>query len=321
MNNMPYELIARYLAGECNESEEQQVREWARQHPGLMDECTEMWQQIPAQEFNPDTESALRKVNIRIDKKKNRSKRLYLFAACAAAAVLVFVSIIAIRFTDPATVAHTDNLLSLNTGTTETLEYTLPDGSKISLNRSSVLTYPKAFDGNTREVYLEGEAFFDVAPNAEKPFIIHANNTKTTVVGTSFGIRAIENEDKVVVTVSTGVVNLSAEGKSDYVKLTQGEQGICLPKKEVLEKNANPDPNLLAWKTKILIFKQSPLTEVAKAIENTYHTPVTVDRSIAGLQLTSTFERRSLEEVMQIIGLSLQVEVETNENGILITTK
>lgn len=366
MDHIPYELIARYLAGECTDSEKQQIRAWSEKHPQLMEEYTSIWQKtISPAGFNPDVEHALRKVNARIDEKektdgrqqmldstqkvdtkqqtdapqkkkktdaqqpkmdtqqkKIRSKRLYLFAACAAAAVLVFISIITIRMSDSSGLPYnTDTLLALTTGTAETREYTLPDGSTISLNQSSTLRYPEVFTGDTREVYLEGEAFFDITPDAAKPFIIHANNTITRVVGTSFGVRAVKGEEKVVVTVATGIINLSAEGKKEYVEVKQGEQGFCLPKENVTEKYAQPDPNLLAWKTKILVFKQSPMSEVVKVIENTYHTPIHIDESISGLQLTSTLDKRSLEDIIQIIEMTLSIQSEQTENGILLTAE
>lgn len=286
-----------------------------------IEEHIKVWQEASSTRFTPDVEAALQKVNRRIDErtKRVRSRRLYLMIGSAAAVALLLIGIIGIQYRETTTEGFAGSLLALETGIGETLEYELPDGSRISLNHSSSLRYPDSFTGDTREVYLEGEAFFDIAPDATKPFIIHANNTQTKVVGTSFGIRAIDNTNEVVVTVATGIVNLSAKGKSEHIELKKGEQGICLPKEKVLEKNATPDPNLLAWKTKILVFKQTPLTEVAKVIENTYQTNVSVDSSVSDLHLTSTFEKRSLEEVMQIIGLSLQVQVESGEQGILLT--
>lgn len=289
-NNIPYKQIARYLAGEGKENEE----------------------------FTPDVEQALQKVNHRIDAKaKKQSRRLFTWVGGAAAAVaVILISIFGIQYGGSLKDTWKDSLLVLETGINNTLEHELPDGSKIWLNRSSVLRYPKVFTGATREVYLEGEAFFDITPNTQKPFIIHANNTQTQVVGTSFAVRAVKDEEEVVVTVSTGIINLSAEGKADYIELKQGEQGICHPKEQKLEKNTNPDPNVLAWKTKTLIFRQTPLTEVARVLENTYHTSISVNSSIASLQLNSTFEERSLDDIMHIIEMTLQIQVRKHENGI-----
>lgn len=322
MENIPYELIARYLAGECNDNEKQQVLEWSRKHPDIMDEFSKIWEHDASGEFSPDVEKALQNVNQRIDTRKGRSKRMLLYmsgaVAAIAAVVVILISIISPQNQDaPVNIQVNSSLLTLNTEVNETREYQLPDGSKVWLNQSSSLKYPESFTNDSREVYLEGEAFFDIAPNKEKPFIIHANNTQTRVVGTSFGIRAVKDADEVVVTVSTGIVNLSAEGKTGHIELKQGEQGLCKTEEKKLEKNNNPDPNLLAWKTKVLIFKQSPLTEVARIIEDAYHIPVTVDSSVADLQITSTFDQLSLEEITQIIEITLQIKAEKSENGII----
>lgn len=323
MKNIPYELIARYLAGECSDDEKQQVMEWSRQNPDQMNEFEKMWEQIPSDEFNPDIELALQKVNTRIDtRKEKKPKRLFFLMGGAAAAIAVIFILMNIFTTSTESTIKNfgvNGLLTLSTNMNETVEYQLSDGSKIWLNQSSSIHYPEAFTGDTREIYLEGEAFFDIASNPEKPFIIHANNTQTRVVGTSFGIRAVKEEREVVVTVSSGIINFSTEGKSDHIELKKGEQGICNTEEKKLEKNENPDPNLLAWKTKVIIFNQTSLSEVGKILENVYHIPVSVDDSVANLQITSTFDQLSVEEVLQIIELTLQVKAEKDEEEIRIT--
>ncbi len=322
MENIPYELIARYLAGECNDNEKQQVLEWKLQNPEMMDEFTKMWAEIPSNEFTPDQELALQKVKYRIStQKEKKAKRLPLFVGGIAAAVaIVFILInVIIKETQDNTLQSNDtSWLTLSTDTDEIEEYLLPDGSKVWLNQSSSIQYPQVFEGNTREIHLEGEAFFEIAPNADKPFIIHANNTQTRVVGTSFGVKARKDNSEVIVTVSTGIINFSAEGETDHIQLVKGEQGICNPKERILEKNTSPDPNLLAWKTKILIFEQSSLTQVSKLLEEVYHTPVTVDNSVADLRITSTFDQMSLSEILQIIELTLNIHAEETPDGIML---
>lgn len=320
MENIPYELIARYLAGECSDDEKQQVLEWGKQHPGLMDEFVSLWKQIPANEFIPDVELALQKVNSRLNTvKKSGSKKRYLFigiAAAAVAAIFILMNIVMTPSGDMPEDLGDGLLLTLSTDIKETKECLLPDGSKVWLNQSSEIRYPEVFTGDTREIYLQGEAFFDIAADADKPFIIHASNTQTRVVGTSFGIRANKESEEVIVTVSTGIVNLLAEGKSEHIQLRHGEQGICNTGEKKLEKNTNPDLNYLAWKTKVLVFKQSSLAEVAKVLEDVYYVPVSVDDSVAGLHLTSTFDQLSLNEIVQIIEITLGVRAENSSKGI-----
>ena len=320
MENIPYELIARYLAGECTDDEKQQVLEWSKQHSDLMDEFVSLWKQIPTNEFTPDVEIALQKVSSRIGTpEKSKSKKLFLFVGIAAVAVAAIFILINIVRTSPQGISDNlggESLLTLSTDIKETKEYLLPDGSKVWLNQSSEIKYPETFTGDTREIYLEGEAFFEIVPNTDKPFIIHANNTQTRVVGTSFGIRANKESKEVIVTVSTGIVNLLAEGKSEHIQLRHGEQGVCSTGDKKLEKNTNPDLNYLAWKTKVLVFKQSSLTEVAKVIVDVYQTPVSVNSSVAGLHLTSTFDQLNLDEILQIIEITLGIKAERNSQGI-----
>lgn len=327
MKNIPYELIARYLAGECNDSEKQEIIEWSKKYPDEMAEFYKIWNQASVNDFNPDIEAALTKVNTRIEannelgRKFTKKRILWALTAAATIAVILF-GFWWSNMQDTTTNSINRTLLTVATQEKETIELLLPDGSKVWLNHLSNLKYPEIFQGNTREVYLEGEAFFDISPNANNPFIIYANNTQTRVVGTSFGVKALKETDEVIVTVATGIINFSAkEQASKYIELKQGEQGICKPEEKKLEKKDSSDLNLLAWKTKILTFKDTPLLEVAKLVEDIYHTPITVDDTIADFQITSTFNQLDLKEIIQIIEITLEINAEIGDSGILLTER
>jgi len=155
-------------------------------------------------------------------------------------------------------------------------EYALPDGSFVTLNSNSKLVYPKHFKGNTREVTIYGEAFFDVKPNPEKPFIINAGNARVKVVGTSFNVSAYPETETVEVVVKTGkvqVTNKNAEALSDanQVFLIPGEKGTLFNKSSILEKSQNSNLNYLAWKTRDFIFNDMPLNEVFQCLAKIFH--------------------------------------------------
>ena len=99
---------------------------------------------------------------------------------------------------------------------------TLSDGSVITLNKRSSITYPSKFKGNTRAIALKGEAFFNVAPDKKKPFIISVNDVQVTVVGTSFNIKSENGNTEVV--VETGIVRVTRSGKT--VELNAGEKVV-----------------------------------------------------------------------------------------------
>ena len=150
--------------------------------------------------------------------------------------------------------------------------YALSDGSVVALNRGSKLLFPKKFKGDIREVTIVGEAFFDVVPNPEKPFIINAGNAQVKVLGTSFNVCAYPGSETVEVIVETGKVqvintqtDLPAENREVF--LTPGEKGTFYTENHLLEKTMNLDPNFLAWKTQSLVFTKVPLIDVVKSLE------------------------------------------------------
>lgn len=134
-----------------------------------------------------------------------------------AAVLVLFISFPLYNYVTKAIEVKTTDVPTLQISKAHTgkmLKLILEDGSEILLNSGSVIKYPKHFDKNKREVYLEGEAFFKVTHNAAKPFIVNTGKIKTTVLGTSFNIRAYPEIDQIKVTVATGKVGVAATGKT-----------------------------------------------------------------------------------------------------------
>ncbi|MCG8696605.1 MAG: FecR family protein, partial [Bacteroidales bacterium] len=141
---------------------------------------------------------------------------------------------------------------------------TLPDGTKVTLNYQANLHYPKHFRKKTRDVKLEGNAFFEVAKNKNKAFVIETDKSLVEVLGTSFDIQAKQN--KTIVTVASGKVRVSNKIKERiYVELTPNEQAIHEGEK-VYKHNVQVD-NFLSWKTGIFRFKNHSLNEVMEILE------------------------------------------------------
>ena len=180
------------------------------------------------------------------------------------------------------------------TGVTETV---LPDGSEIAINESSRLTYPKKFVKTERKVILEGEAFFEVKRDEEKPFRVEANDVLITVLGTSFNVRAIQEEKIVEVWVETGKVMVTNPGRTESIILINGEKGIYNRELDKLEKIIESEPNTLFWKTKTLIFRKTPLNRVFQTLERVYSVTIKVDnQKILNCRLTGRFKNQSIDE-------------------------
>lgn len=196
---------------------------------------------------------------------------------------------------------------------------TLPDGTQVSLNSNTHLKYPKKFARNIREVTIEGEAFFEVKPNKNKPFIIHAGNAQIKVLGTSFNVNAYPETNKVEVIVETGkvqVTNKTAETiQTNELILAPGDKGTLDCSSNAMQKTTNRDPNFLAWKTHNLYFKATSLSEVIDNLEKVYKVNIRLaDTKLNDLRLTARFNDYSLDFILKVIETTFNIEVQ-NENG------
>jgi transmembrane sensor len=197
--------------------------------------------------------------------------------------------------------------------------FTLPDGTVVSLNSDTKINYPKQFAANTREVTIEGEAFFQVKPNKSKPFIIHAGNAQIKVLGTSFNVNAYPAAKTLEVIVETGrvqVLNKTALSKeNNELILTPGEKGTMDYLGNFLIKSTNQNPNFLAWKTRKLVFKATLLSEVVENLQKVYKVNIRLaDPKLNGLLLTAQFNDYPLDFILKVIETTFKIEVQ-QDNG------
>ena len=192
----------------------------------------------------------------------------------------------------------------------------LDDGSVITLNASSKLIYPRKFDKSERRVKLIGEAFFDIAKNPNKAFIINAKDAEVKVLGTSFNINAATN--KVEILVKTGKVQFSSINKP-------GNKLILIPgdfaslQESNLEKIESRDDNYLSWKTRQMIFKGTKLQEVAKVLNRTYQVQIHFQEAeFKDLALTTTFDHEPLDDILNYMCSPFSLTYEKKGNQILI---
>lgn len=195
----------------------------------------------------------------------------------------------------------------------------LPDGTKVRLNADSKLIVPASFEGETREVTLIGEAFFDVARDESKPFLIHTGNIVTKVLGTSFNVRAYHNDENIQVVVKSGKVSVEKANNAG-----KGEKAILLPMelvtyhqsgKLVKEKVDNP-AHYLSWKENIIYLHDARWLEIETTLERWYGKKINVSGEPAlGKGYTGTFKDLSLEGVLDRMSYSLNFEYEFDKNN------
>lgn len=152
----------------------------------------------------------------------------------------------------------------------ETKEVILPDGSKVDLNSGSYILYRNAFDGDTRDIYLVGEAVFDVAKNKEKPFIVHSGEVSVTALGTKFNVKAYLEDDILRATLLEGKIKVGCGNSKDYY-LKPGQQLSHNKETHEIEIKEVDGDFVTAWQRGEIVLRQASLKEVTIALEKRYN--------------------------------------------------
>ena len=184
------------------------------------------------------------------------------------------------------------------------MEVTLPDGSQIMLNRYSSLTYPKRFKGDSREVTLNGEGFFNITKNPNKPFIVTAEMMKVQVLGTQFNIEAYANNPDVKTTLIEGSVMVSIDSTDEQMILHPSESAIYNKKNKTLELAVEDETvATMAWQSNSFIFDKQTLQEIVRKLGNSFGVAIEIDNhDLANYRLTAKFNNdESLEEILTLL--------------------
>lgn len=194
----------------------------------------------------------------------------------------------------------------------------LPDGTVAFLNSNSHLTYPQKFRGSNRTVQLSGEAFFKVAKNPRKPFIIETKIAQIKVLGTQFNVNTTGNK-RVEVLVKTGVVSLSSnENAADHLLLKKGDFGMV--EAGQVKTAEVPDENYLSWQTKKFQFNNERLKNVVEVLGHAYARKIVLASvSLDSARLTSTYNQASLETIIQSLCLTFHLQATQKNNEIVLS--
>ena len=190
---------------------------------------------------------------------------------------------------------------------------TLPDSSVVTLNKTSQLVYPDRFAGNTREVDLKGEAFFDVAHDKSKPFMIHVNGVTVRVVGTSFNIKSAGDSTEVI--VETGIVQVMQQDVE--VRLKPKEKVMVRSGK--FRKGNTGDDLYNYYRTQKFVANKTPLWRLVEVLNEVYHVNIVIDsKQLGNRTITTTFNAGSLDGILDVIKKTLSVQIIRKPHLIII---
>ncbi len=307
-------LIIKYLNHELNPREWKELKKWLNEdakNSAYLNTMEAYWKNSDGK-IERAKENVLRRLEndlFQADFQLSPKRNYYLLKIAASILLLCAFSFLFYYLGNQSTAMEkaVELMIEKETEPGQRLTTKLPDGSVVTLNSGTKLTFPEKFDDNQRIVELNGEAFFEVEHDKDRPFIVRSNGSIVKVLGTSFNVRTYLEEAMINVAVSTGKVSFTSPDDKEAIILSpnqmityqSGQQGIVVEKVDALD--------VFGWKDKILYFKNSELKDIIRELERWYGVRIVAkkDFSFKG-NFTGEFENKSLENVL--IGLSYLYE-------------
>ncbi len=310
----------KYLLGEITAGEEEQVKQWLDADASNIiyyNQLKKVWdtsRQL-ATTSNADENKAWEKFQQRINgaKENKTPARSVRFGWMKIAASIILVTGLGLTgyWLYNNTVVKEMTVLAQQAVVNDTL----PDGSVVTVNKGSSLSYPSKFKGSTRKIALKGEAFFTVTPDKKKPFVISVNDVQVTVVGTSFNIKSINGNTEVV--VETGIVRVTKAGRT--IELKAEEKLMAEAKDTVLVKEQVSDHLYNYYRTKEFVCDDTPLWKLVEVLNEAYNANIVIGRKeLRDLRLNTTFYNESLDQVLNVISLTFSIKITKDGDTILL---
>jgi len=273
-------------------------------------EINNLWQQIDSKADQQAIVSSF---------KRHKKREILWYAAAASIAVILFFAIGFWKY------SQENTFVTYRTEYAETDEILLPDGSLVTLNANSSLSFDSAnFNVQSREVWMQGEAFFEITKlrnrdgKAEK-FIVHTEDLEVEVLGTQFNVNTRRSGTKVLLTEGSVRLNLNNNLGDHPIMMLPGEMAIYTPKrKAVVKENVNTDI-YTAWKQQKLVFDDTPIGEIIEILEDNYGIKVKLENpEIANRRYRGTFKQPDPNTILTVISSVLKLEMERHENVVTL---
>lgn len=273
---------------------------------------------------NMDGASGQRRTHLRLHRGTGRPRNAIRRAVMAsAAAILVAFSaayFVQYRGAAPRTALVPEATREVRTGSGERAEIVLGDGTKIILGVASRIRIPHTFDRARREVHLDGEAYFEVARDPKRAFVVRSSNTATTVLGTRFGVRAYATDSAVRIVVVEGRVGVvgdapgppSGAGMAGEVLSRNDLALVSRRGRTTRRRNVDPE-RYLAWTRGVVRFDNATLRDAIPELQRQYGLELHVaDESFAERRFTASFSDRNVDEALRGLAFLLDARVERN---------
>jgi len=330
------ELLDKFSRGECTLEEEKLIRDWYENIDGHRHERIEsgnrnsleakLWWRINPRSSDPE-----------------KTFGYYLTRIAAAVSLLALAGLgtyiavhdgaavkrdVAYRAEQP---LFDGTLTRFSNDAAAPAEITLEDGSRVTLQPRSEIRFVKKFSIEKREVYLSGEAFFNVKRDTHRPFLVYSNEVVTQVLGTSFTIKAYENEKEITVAVKTGKVSVypnprreAGEARHKAVILSPNQQMVYDRRNEKVVKQLVENPQIILPKSNLfkMSFDEVPVTKIFKVLEDNYGVLIVYDEeALKKCTLTTAMSDEGLYQRIEVICKAIKAEYSLDNAVIVIKSR
>lgn len=315
---MNTELLLKYIAGDATDQEKVLVTVWLDENPNHMREYLSLrklyditlWQTPPVAktEQNPEIRNSI------------ESRKIWHIEIMKYAAVLLVAIFVAKYILPERKSISTVAMQSLYVPAGQRAQITLEDGTKAWLNANTTLDFPNHFSGQTREVSLNGEGFFDVVPNKSNPFIVKTNKYDVKVLGTKFNLMAYSTQSS----FETALF----EGSVEVLKLGDRKGTLIRPNERIYEENNNlliapiTDLNHILWKDGVLSFDDLSFNELVNKLELYFDLKIEVENDkILNYRCTGKFRTKDgVEHILKVLQLrnNFKFKIDEKTNAIII---
>ncbi len=328
------EILAKYLCGEMNEVEERAFMEEisaSEQKLIMLETMKKQWSAIEGYTDNrkPDTSKAWNKLHARLEDDNlipakataGRNKLMPILLRVAAVVLVLIATAVVIFMSQKSETLPPAEMVKLNTvNESNTLVKTLTDGSVIYIAQNSMFSFPKEFETGSRNVGLNGEAFFDIASNPAKPFIIETDEAFIQVLGTAFNVKT-QNGNGFELVVDRGKVKVTLKKDPSHSEFVTAGEKISTVKNSLVKTKQSPaDAN--TWYRQRMHFKDESLLNIISVLNRNFNTTFVVgDKQTGDRKLTVTFSNETAATMTELICMTLNLKSQTINGSVVLSDK
>ena len=330
MNKLDEELMAKFLMGECSEEELCKVNAWLDESDGNARELfriEQIYHLGKSEEFADEkkiekAEKQLFKRLAQEEAKRNKVRRLNAWMRYAAMFIGIFF-ISGLSYHIYQSQSEESKLVAV-TARDEVKELMLPDGTKVWLNKHTTLKYPREFSEKGRNVYMEGEAYFEVKRNTAKPFIVRSEAMQVRVLGTVFNLKSDKTNRSAVATLIKGEIEVKGNHEEGMIVLAPGQKAeLNAVTRRLVVKQV--DTGIDNWHNNQFVFEKADIFTIARTLENSYGVKIILAPDMDATKTYSgTLKKKdNVEETLNLIKSTnaLPIEYKIVGNSVFLSSK